>query len=77
MKRSMAEEPAPGGRVASAERLKIALAVVGIAFFFLWILIAAAGKALTGGVAPAQWAFVGAVVLWPIVSFVVARSARR
>jgi hypothetical protein len=73
----MAEEQAPGGRVASAERLKIALAVVGIVIFFLWIPIAAAGKAITGGVVPAQWAFVAGVVLWPMVSFLVARSARR
>lgn len=76
MTQSMAEGSAPGERAASAERLKIAFAVVGAALFFLWIPIAAAGKAITGGVAPAQWAFAGAVVLWPIVSFVIARRNR-
>lgn len=72
MKKSMADVSAPGDRAASAERLKIALAVVGIVLFFLWIPIAATGKAITGGVGPAQWAFVGAVVLWPIVSWLIA-----
>jgi hypothetical protein len=72
----MAEGSAPGDRAAYAERLKIAFAVAGGALFFLWIPIAAAGKAITGGTVPAQWAFVGAVVVWPIVSFVVARRNR-
>jgi len=74
---SMAERSALGERAASAERLKIALGVVGVVSFVLWVAIAAAGKAITGGVGPAQWAFVVLVVLWPIVSFLMARRARR
>jgi hypothetical protein len=72
----MAEGSAPGERATYAERLKIALAVVGVALFFLWIPVAALGKHISGGVVPAQCAFVGAVVLWPIVSFVIARRKR-
>jgi hypothetical protein len=73
---SMAERSALGERAASAERFKTALGVVGFVFFALWIVIAATGKAVTGGVGAAQWAFVALVVLWPIVSFVIARRAR-
>lgn len=77
MTSSMAERSALGERAASTERLKIALAVVAVVMFALWIPVAAVGKAITGGVGPAQWAFVGGVVLWPIVSFVIARRVRR
>lgn len=76
MPHSMSEGSAPGERAAYAERLKIALAVVGAALFFLWVAVAATGKAITGGVGPAQWAFVGIVVSWPIVSVVIARRNR-
>lgn len=73
---SMAERSALGQRAASADRLKIALGVVGFVLFVIWVIVAAVGKAVTGEVTVAQWAFVGGVVLWPIVSFVIARRGR-
>lgn len=76
MTQSMAERAAQERRIASTERLKIALFVVGLVFFALWVPIAAVGKAVTGGIGPAQWAFAVAVVLWPIVSYLIARRAR-
>lgn len=69
----MAEREALGERAAYAERIKIALGVTGFALFALWVVVGAVGKALTGSVIPAQWAFVACVVTWPIVSLVIAR----
>lgn len=75
--RSMAERRALVERATSTERLQIAFVVVGFVLVALWIPIAAVGKAITGGVVPAQVAFVAVVVLWPTVSFLLARRARR
>lgn len=76
MSQSMAEDAGPGDRAAYAERLKIAFAVVAVVLFFVWIPVAAVGKHLADSIAPAQWSFAGAVVLWPIVSYLIARRPR-
>lgn len=77
MAQSLPEREVFGDRAAYAERLKIALGVTAVVLFALWVLVAAAGKALTGGVGPAQWMFVGCVAVWPVVSWLIARRRPR